>query len=307
MGFGCNVPAIMATRTLESHRDRVLTIMLIPYMSCSARLSVYVLFASAFFAGSAGNVIFVLYLLGVLIAVASGWLLRKTLFSDQRTPFIFEFPPYRKPAFRVGLSHMWERGKVYLQKMGGVILAASVVLWFLSAYPKADEYSQDFDNKIAVLSQSTDPASVEAVAHLQTQKASEDVAHSFVGRIGHGLEPVLKPLGFNWQMGVSLVTGFVAKEVVVSSMGVLYQIGDDVDEDSPSLVTALRDPSNRVTPLIAFTFLTFVLLYTPCVSVLIAMRREIGARWMALGIVAQLGLAWIVAFIIYRLGLFLNM
>lgn len=307
MGFGCNVPAIMATRTLESHRDRVLTILLIPYMSCSARLSVYVLFASAFFAGSAGNVIFVLYLLGVVVAVAAGWLLRKTLFSGRQTPFIFEFPPYRKPTLRIGLSHMWERGRVYLQKMGGVILLASVALWFLGAYPKADQYSQNFDGQISRLQQSSDPAAGQEVARLQSQKDSEDIAHSLVGRIGHAIEPVVQPLGFNWQMGVALVTGFVAKEVVVSSMGVLYQIGDDVDENSSSLVAALRDPANGVTPLAAFSFLVFVLLYTPCVSVLIAMRREIGARWMVFGVFGQLVLAWIISFAIYRIGLLLGL
>jgi ferrous iron transport protein B len=303
MGFGCNVPAIMATRTLESQRDRILTILLIPFMSCSARLSVYVLFASAFFAGNAGNVIFALYLLGVLIAVAVGWLLRKTLFTDHDIPFIIEFPPYRRPTFRVGLSHMWERGKVYLHKMGGVILIASVALWFLGAFPKVNHYSQDYDNQIASLQRSTDPAAADRIAHLQAAKASEDVAYSFVGRIGHAVAPVLQPLGFNWQMGVSLVTGFIAKEVVVSSMGVLYQIGDEVDETTTSLVKALRNPTGGVTPLIAFAFLTFVLLYTPCVSVLITVRREIGSRWMAFGVTAQLALAWGVTFAIYRIGL----
>lgn len=303
MGFGCNVPAIMAARTLESQRDRILTILLIPFMSCSARLSVYVLFAGAFFAGNAGNVIFALYLLGVLVAVVVGWLLRKTLFTDHDIPFIIEFPPYRRPTFRVGLLHMWERGKVYLQKMGGIILIASVVLWFLGAFPRVDNYSQDYDSQITALHQSSDPSAAERISHLQAEKASEDVTYSFVGRIGHAMAPVLQPLGFNWQMGVSLVTGFVAKEVVVSSMGVLYQIGDEVDETSTSLIKALRNPAGGVTPLIAFAFLTFVLLYTPCVSVLIVVRREIGARWMAFGVIVQLALAWMVAFAIYRLGI----
>jgi ferrous iron transport protein B len=307
MGFGCNVPAIMATRTLESQRDRILTILLIPFMSCSARLSVYVLFASAFFAGNAGNVIFVLYLLGVLVAVAVGWLLRKTLFTDHDIPFIIEFPPYRRPTFRVGLSHMWERGKVYLHKMGGVILIASVILWFLGAFPRVEQYSQDYDGQITPLRQSTDPTAADKIAHLQAARASEDVAHSFVGRIGHAVEPLLQPLGFNWQMGVSLVTGFFAKEVVVSSMGVLYQIGEEVDETSTSLVKALRNPAGGITPLIAFAYLAFVLLYTPCVSVLIAMRREIDTRWMAFGVTAQLVLAWGVAFAIYRLGLLMGL
>ncbi len=302
MGFGCNVPAIMATRTLESPRDRILTVLLIPFMSCSARLSVYVLFAGAFFAGGAGNVIFVLYFFGVLVAVAAGWLLRKTLFTGRDVPFIIEFPPYRRPTLRVGLSHMWERGRIYLSKIGRVILIASVVLWFLAAFPKPDNYSHEYDRQIASLQQSADPAAKDETVRLRTEKASEDIAYSFVGRLGQLVEPVLEPLGFNWQMGVSLVTGVVAKEVVVSSMGVLYQIGGDADETSTSLIKAIRNPAGGVTPLIAFTFLTFVLLYSPCVSVLAAMRNEIGSRWMKFGMVSQLLLAWGMAFIIYRLG-----
>ncbi|MCX6831987.1 MAG: hypothetical protein NT028_07615 [candidate division Zixibacteria bacterium] len=173
----------------------------------------------------------------------------------------------------------------------------------MGAFPRVDQYSQDYDSQVTSLRQSTDPSAADRMAHLRAEKASEDVAYSLVGRIGHAVAPVLQPLGFNWQMGVSLVTGFVAKEVVVSSMGVLYQIGDEVDETSTSLVKALRNPAGGVTPLIAFAFLTFVLLYTPCVSVLIAVRREIGARWMAFGVTAQLVLAWGVTFAIYRWGL----
>ncbi len=302
MGFGCNVPAIMATRTLESRRDRILTILLIPFMSCSARLAVYVLFASAFFARSAGNVIFLLYLMGVGIAVSVGWILRKTLFAGKSVPFIIEFPPYRRPSLKTGALHMWERGKVYLHKMGGVILLASVILWVLGAFPKASHYSQDYDAQIANLQQSTDSGARESVARLQAEKSAEDMSYSLVGRIGHAVAPVLQPMGLNWQMGVALVTGFFAKEVVVSSMGVLYKVGDQSDPSSAGLVKALQNPANGITPLAAFAFLVFVLLYTPCVSVLITVRREIGARWMVYGVLAQLVLAWMMAFSVYQIG-----
>jgi ferrous iron transport protein B len=303
MGFGCNVPAIMATRTLESQRDRILTILLIPFMSCSARLSVYVLFAGAFFAANAGNVIFALYLMGVLIAVLAGWLLRKTLFRGQDVPFIIEFPPYRRPTMKAGVLHMWQRARVYLRKMGGVILFASIVLWFLGAFPKVGHYSQDFDGRLVELRQSGDPAAAAMIDRLQAERASEDINFSLVGRLGHAVAPVLQPLGFNWQMGVTLITGFVAKEVVVSTMGVLYHIGSQADEHSGSLVKALQSPAESITPLVAFAFLTFVLLYTPCVSVLIAVRREIGLRWVTFGVLGQMVLAWIVAFSIYRVGI----
>ncbi len=302
MGFGCNVPAIMATRTLESHRDRVLSVLLIPFMSCSARLSVYVLFCGAFFAGSAGNVIFSLYLLGIGVAVILGRLLKNSLFKEDKSPFFMEFPPYRRPTFKTGLLMMWERAKIYLRKIGGVILVASIIIWFLGAFPQLDQYSQDYAGQIAQLETLNSPEATEQAARLQAQRQSEEIKNSYIGRLGNLIHPIIEPLGFNWQMGIGLITGFVAKEVVVSTLGVLYQLGGDVDENSTSLMNVLSDPINGITPLAAYAFLVFVLLYTPCISVMAAMRREIGARWMWLGMAAQLAIPWIAAFAIYRIG-----
>lgn len=307
MGFGCSVPAIMATRTMQSHRDRVLTILLIPFMSCSARLTVYVLLGSAFFAGNVGNVIFALYLLGIGVAVLVGLFLKNRLFKEQTIPFLIEFPPYRRPTFRVGLSHVWGRVKVYLRKISGVILLASVALWLGSVFPRVTHYSENFDGQIARLQNAADSTSIQTITQLQTRKATEDVSNSLIGRLGHAVEPVLKPMGFNWRMSVSLISGFVAKEVVVSSMGVLYQSGGQADEQHISLITALRRPASGITPLIALAFMVFVLLYTPCISAITAVRAEIGTRWMLFGIGTQLFIAWGAAFLTYRVGLMLGL
>ncbi len=307
MGFGCNVPAIMATRTLESHKDRILAVLLIPFMSCSARLSVYVLFCGAFFAGNAGNVIFSLYLLGIAVAVILGRALKSTLFREDTAPFFMEFPPYRRPTFKSGLLMMWERAKIYLGKIGGVILAASIVIWFLGAFPRIDSYSQDFESQISELRQLATPEADEQIVHLQSQMQSEEIQHSYIGRLGNLIQPIIQPLGFNWQMGIALITGFVAKEVVVSTLGVLYQLGDDVDENSTSLMSIISDTAGGVTPLVAYAFLVFVLLYTPCLTVMAAMKREIGAKWMWFGMTLQLVIPWIAAFAIYRTGVFLGL
>ncbi len=302
MGFGCNVPAIMATRTLESSRQRILTVILIPFMSCAARLPVFILFAAAFFAGNAGNIIFLMYIIGVIIAILIGRILRLVLFKGEEVAFVMELPPYRLPTARAALIHMWERGQVYLKKMGGVILVASVILWFLGAFPKVDEYSQAFQTQIAELEVGTIPGGEERIAQLEAQMALEDVQHSFIGRLGDWIEPVGQPLGFTWQMDISLISGFIAKEVVVSSMGVIYQLGDEVTEESSSLIAALHDPINGITPLTAFGFMLFVLLYTPCITVVVAIRREIGVRWMWVSLALQLTVAWIAAFLVYQMG-----
>ncbi len=307
MGFGCNVPAIMATRTLETHRDRVLAVMLIPFMSCSARLSVYVLFCGAFFAGNAGNVIFSLYLLGIAVAVVLGRLLKSSLFKTETAPFFMEFPPYRRPTFKTGLLMMWERARIYLRKIGGVILIASIIIWFLGAFPHLDNYSQDYVAQITQFENLGTPEAGNQITQLQAQMRTEEIRHSYIGRLGNLIQPVIEPLGFNWQMGIALITGFVAKEVVVSTLGVLYQLGDDVDETSTSLMTALQDPTTGVIPIAAFAFLVFVLLYTPCVSVMAAMKREIGLKWLWLGTFIQLAVPWLMAFAVYRIGLLLGL
>jgi ferrous iron transport protein B len=307
MGFGCAVPAIMSTRTLESQRDRILTTLLTPFMSCSARLPVYILFAGAFFGIHAGNVIFSIYLLGIATAVVLGKVFKKTILSGEDIPFVMELPPYRWPTVRSVLIHMWERTQIYLKKMGGVILIASIILWALGYFPRKETFDVDYDAMIIQAEQSALPDKDETIASLKAERASEILGYSYIGRLGYAIEPFVTPIGFNWQMGVSLITGFVAKEVVVSSMGVLYQLGADIDEKSNSLIAALQDPEKGITPLVAYTFMVFVLLYTPCIVSILAIRREIGMRWMWFAVVFQLILAWLAAFVIYQGGRLLGL
>ncbi|MFU8770484.1 MAG: ferrous iron transport protein B, partial [Desulfotignum sp.] len=241
MGFGCNVPAIMAARTLEHQKDRVLTILMTPFMSCSARLPVYIVLAGSFFAHRAGTVIFALYAAGIVIAILSGRLLRTLFFRGEDAPFIMELPPYRLPMLKSLLIHMWDRSKMFLRKMGGVILAGSIIIWALSSFPRDISYSQDYDALHAGVQarfthqmETADPDQATALEEqlaaelkrIHTEKEQERVSKSYIGRMGRILEPLFAPIGIGWQGGVALVTGFVAKEVVVSTMGVLYGVGE---------------------------------------------------------------------------------
>jgi ferrous iron transport protein B len=316
MGFGCSVPAIMATRTLESDRDRKMTILLIPLMSCSARLPVYVLFAGAFFGARAGNVILAMYLLGIVAAIVIAQILRATLFRQEVAPFVMELPPYRVPTVKSILMHMWERAFVYLRKIGGVILIGSVIIWLLGYFPKPDEYSQDYNSQINILKSSLETGQLPAaeidrinseISSLNASMVKEEIEYSTIGKLGNAVEPIVQPLGFNWQLGVSLLTGFVAKEIVVSTMGVLFQIGEEVDEESQGLKDALKQPSYSITPLAAFGFMVFVLLYTPCLGTVMAVKREAGLKFMFVSIIYQLLLAWLAAFLLYQGGKFLGL
>jgi len=302
MGFGCSVPAIMATRTLESRRDRILTILLVPLMSCSARLPVYLLIAGTFFAERAGSIVFAMYLIGVAVAMAVGRLLAATIFRSAAAPFVMELPPYRLPTAKGLLVHMWERSKVYLQKMGGVILIASIVLWFLGAFPRGMEMSRDYESEIAALRAVGTEEALDRASELASELEAERIENSFIGRAGKAVAPVMRPLGFTWEMGVGLITGFVAKEVVVSTLGVLYHVGGEDAEETQSLSEALRSPENGITPLAAFGFMIFVLLYTPCIVTVAAVRREAGTRWMWFSVGYQLALAWLASFAVYRIG-----
>jgi ferrous iron transport protein B len=299
MGFGCSVPAIMATRTLETRRDRVLTTLLVPLMSCSARLPVYVLIAGTFFAERAGTVVFVVYITGIVAAMLVGRLFSRTLFRSAPAPFVMELPPYRMPTARGLLIHMWERARIYLQKMGGVILLASIILWFTGAFPRDAGTIAGYERDISDLRETGTVEALAGARALELEMAAEVTENSVIGRTGRVLYPVVRPLGFSWEMGVSLVTGFVAKEVVVSTMGVLYHADA---EARTSLPDALRDPASGLTPLAAFGFMLFVLLYTPCIITVIAIKREVGTRWMWFSIGYQLVLAWLVSFGVYQIG-----
>lgn len=258
VGFGCSVPGIMSTRTLESEKDRKLTALLVPLMSCNAKLPVYVLLASVFFPGNQTLIIFSLYLLGIAMAFIVGWIFDKTIFKKDEEPFIIELPEYKMPEMRDLLIHTWRKGESFLKKMGTVIFAASVIIWFLSSF---------------------------------NFSGFADINDSFLSYLGKAINPIFIPLGFGtWQNSVSLLTGIVAKEVVVGSMGVLY--GGDLKSILPGFFN----------PLSAYAFLVFVLLYTPCISTVAAVKKEYGGKMMALSIVYQILLAWVVAFIVYSLG-----
>jgi ferrous iron transport protein B len=311
MGFGCNAPAIMATRTLESERDRILSILINPLMSCSARLPVYVLITGAFFLPEqAGTVIFSIYLLGLVLAIAMGRLFSRTVLPGKAAPFVMELPPYRLPTARGLLVHTWDRGKIFLRKMGGVILVGSVVIWALSTFPRDTTFSRDYDARITGLQEEVEvrEGSGEATAELELEIAdleaareSERIEASYIGRIGKAMEPVFRPLDFDWRNAVALLTGFVAKEIVVSTLGVLYQVGTEEDEKSEGLIQALRKSS--MTPLVAYAFMAFVLIYTPCLGTVAVIRRETNSwKWTAFSVGYAVVLAWLVAFAIVRVG-----
>jgi ferrous iron transport protein B len=312
IGVGCNVPAIMAARTLESEKDRVLTILIAPLVTCSARLPVYILFAGAFFPESAGNIIFILYLASFLFAFGIGFLFRKTFFRGEEYPFVMELPPYRIPTLKSSLIHMWEKAKHYLQKMGGVVLAFSVIIWFLGSYP---EHEPEPAGKAHIetvkqqLEEADNPERIESLEEELTRSKrrmhKREMEGTYIGQAGRFIEPVLQPLGFDWRMGVSLITGFVAKEVVVSTLGVLYTAGGEASAESRALQSALR---SAYSPLTALAFLFFVMLYTPCIVALVTLIREIRSwRWSVFSVVYQIGLAWFVAFLIYQGGSLLGL
>ena len=316
MGFGCNAPAIMATRTLESEKDRILTILINPLMSCSARLPVYILLAGTFFGARAGNVIFSIYALGIVLAILVGRLFRSTVLTGKVAPFVMELPPYRAPMFKGLVIHMWDRSKIFLKKIGGVILIGSVVVWFLSAFPQEVQFSRDYETESASLSAQYQARiaeaqgssreelvreSKEALSALETQKAKEKVEKSYIGRLGKLLAPVFSPVGMDWRGSVAVLTGFVAKEIVVSTMGVLYAVGPDEDEKGEALKSALK--KSGMTPLSAYAMMAFVLIYIPCLATVAVIRRETNSwKWTFFSITYSTCLAWLVAFIIYQGG-----
>lgn len=318
MGFGCNVPAVMASRTLESHKDRILTILVTPYMSCSAKLPVYIVLAGAFFGARAGSVIFAVYVAGIVFSIATGRLFRSTLLKGEDAPFVMELPPYRAPMPRNLLIHMWDRSKIFIRKMGGIILVGSVVVWFLTAFPLDVEYSRDYEmekGRIEAEFEAREAAAdPDAMRSLEREKASalgaldqarqvERMEKSYIGRIGKTLAPVFEPIGIDWRGGVALLTGFVAKEIVVSTMGVLYAVDDE--EESGALERILAE--SGMSALSALSMMIFVLLYLPCLATVSAVRRETGSvRWMLFSIVYSTSVAWLASFIVFQGGTLLG-
>ena len=385
MGFGCNVPGIMATRTLESRRDRIVTALIIPYMSCAARLPIYIVFGGAFFAGAvwgislSGLVTFFLYLLGVAVALIMGRIISFLFFRSDSDPFVMELPPYRIPALKTLVYHMWDRSFVFIRRMGTVILFGSIAIWVLSNVPGATQKDKEQADRMVKQAFGTyaaavvkpfktykidlaDPFSTPRFEHMYRQihdiedayardmaattaparrteidslkkgevlklrsideyayrmvrlydkalkQRHRDVAaaekflaekrleHSVLGHIGHFLAPTLAPLGFTWKEAIALLSGLVAKEIVVSTYGIMYQIGSDVTEDDPSLVEAIQTSGmDRAT---AFGFMVFVLLYMPCLGTLAALRRETNSlRWPLFSVVSSSVVAWVISFL----------
>jgi ferrous iron transport protein B len=314
MGFGCNVPAIMATRTLDNRKDRILTMIITPFMSCSARLPVYVLLISAIFPENQGLVLFSIYIIGIFLAIVTALIMKKIAFAKKEVPFVMELPPYRIPTLRNTTIHMWHKGQQYLRKMGTVILFASILIWALGYFPRNVEYSQDYDAQIAAVEANTqlsNDTKAEQIQFYEVEKESERQEQSYIGRMGHAIEPIISPLGYDWKMGVSIITGLAAKEIVVSTMGILYQADMKADENSQTLQTKIKEQKHRTgvlngqevfTPLVSFGFMIFILIYFPCVAVIAAIKKEANWGWALFTMVYTTGIAWIMAFLVYQIG-----
>jgi ferrous iron transport protein B len=327
MGFGCNVPAIMASRTIPNKSNRIITILINPFMSCSARLPVYVLIISACFPQYAGGVLFLIYLFGILAAFVVALMLKKTLFKAEESPFVMELPPYRMPTIKTTVRHMWRKAVQYLKKIGGVILIASIIIWALGYFPRNPQYSKDYNVlvshteqyydsiidvaetehlKQAIVLEKTD--FIKAIYNLQKAEHQEK---SYIGRLGQFILPVIEPLGFDWKMGIGLIAGLPAKEIIVSTLGLLYQTGDD---ETATLINKIKTETfesgikkgQRVfTAPVALAFMLFILLYTPCIGTLAAIGKETGGmKWAVFTAVYSFVLAWVVAFLTYNIGMF---
>ncbi|MBN1116974.1 MAG: ferrous iron transport protein B [Bacteroidales bacterium] len=324
MGFGCNVPAIMSTRTIEDRNNRLLTILINPFMSCSARLPVYLLIIGAVFPDKRGTVLFGVYLTGIFLAIIMALFFKKTLLKGEDTPFVMELPPYRMPTLRSTTKHMWTKGSQYLKKMGGVILIASVILWALGYFPRNIQNSPELINQQQsieheILTAKAERTSVDSV-QLQNLNSelievnrnieAERLEKSYIGRLGKAIEPVIRPLGFDWKLGISLLTGIAAKEVVVSTLGVLYQADDsDLDSSLPHRIkndvhlTGKNKGKPVMNSVVGLSFIIFTLIYFPCVAVIAAVKRETGSvKWAVFVMVYTTGLAWILSFLVYNLG-----
>ncbi|GAB1483515.1 ferrous iron transport protein B [Treponema sp.] len=302
LGFGCSVPAIMAARTLKSPRDRIVTIMVIPFMSCGAKLPVYVLLAAAFFPDNAANMVMLIYGIGVGLALLSAKVLRHTVLHGDPTPFVMELPPYRAPTLSGLIWHVWEKTWQYVKKAGTVILAASILIWAVMSFP---QYKMTGEESVALRAEYTSAHPRADEAELQdwllATEQEKALSQSFAGRIGHFIEPVFKPLGFDWKIGVATITGFAAKEVVVSTLGILNRAGEEADEENASLRDTLRsDPAWN--PLVAFVLMLFTLIIPPCFATLAAIRAELGWSWLAFSFIFMLSLGWLIGFAVFQLG-----
>ena len=312
IGFGCTVPAYMASRIIDDKTDRLVTMHVTTFMSCGARLPVYILVCGAFWPAHAGNVVFSIYVLGVLVAVGMVKLLRRTRFRGMSAPFIMELPPYRVPTLRSLVIHMWERSWMYLRKAGTIILGISIIIWFLMTFPVKHEFGQDYVSMIQAArtahQQGTILTSVmeTETARYEAAMGAERIEYSFAGRSGKFIEPILKPLGFDWRLGIALISGIAAKEVVVSTMGTIYGVVESGGQSGSLRRTIASDP--KYTKLTAYAFLVFVLLYMPCMASMAVFLRETGSvKELLFQFGYTLGLAWTVALVVYQGGRLLGL
>ncbi len=329
MGFGCNVPAIMATRTLANRNDRMLTMLINPFISCSARLPIYVLFISAFFVEYQGTMLFMIYATGILVAIGMALLFKRTLFRAEEAPFVMELPPYRIPTMKAIVVHMWSRAVHYLKKISGIILVASVIIWALGYFPAGIDYTATIEEKRAAIIDSyaertaTIPGDDDAPELLQEEKQRalrnmetsmhlERQEKSYIGRLGKSLQPLMAPLGFDWKMTISILSGVAAKEIVVSTIAVLYQVDETVQAHSKTLVEKIQSQPHTTgplkgepvfNPLVAISFMLFTLLYFPCIGVIATISRESGHwKWGVFTVIYTTVTAWVVAFMVYQTG-----
>lgn len=329
MGFGCTVPSIMTSRTIEDRKSRLITMLINPLISCSARLPIYILIVGTFFPKNATLMLMLIYGLGVVLAILMARLFRKYLFKGEDSPFVMELPPYRMPTMKSTLIHMWEKGRAYLSKMGGIILIASIIIWFLGYFPRTAPDAEKYEQQRQEVTEQyesikTQYAGIRAdslatayqteIDHISGLEEINRQRNSYIGRVGVFFEPVFKPIGFTWKINIALLSGVAAKELVVSTLGVLYaeeQIEDPTDESQMGSLSAKLKEKNPLTgkpdftPLVAFCFMVFVLIYFPCIATISAIINESGSfKWGMFTVAYTTILAWVVSFIIYQIGNF---
>ncbi len=308
MGFGCNVPAILSTRMLENRNDRILTMLINPFMSCSARLPVYILIIGAFFPKYPALMLMGIYVFGIILAVVTAIIFKKTLFKKEDAPFVMELPPYRLPTLRVVVRNMWNKSYEYLRKVGGTILIAVIIIWSLGYFPRNNNLDTLKEQEIATaISQKHDlDRQSEIIDSISNEYKAKHFEQSFLRSIGTAIEPILRPAGIDWQLGISIVTGIAAKEVIISTLSVIYHVNDD-NENSTSLkeilISKSKSEESDLTPLSALSFLVFVLIYFPCVGVVVAVKKETnGWKWPLFLIGYTTLLAWVMSVIVFQIG-----
>ena len=331
VGFGCSVPAIMASRSLKNPKDRIITILVTPFMNCGAKLPVHILLAGTFFTAYAGNMVLLIYVIGVALALTSSLLFRKTILRGDSTPFVMELPPYRMPTVKGITSHIIEKTMLYLKKAGVVLLPASILIWVIISFPELpldndkyqkieSDYRIELENKAGIKITTTGSGSniniaeknetgksikAQAGKYIESVKKEDELAYSAAGRFGRFIEPAIKPLGFDWKIGVATVTGFAAKESVVSTLGILYKTGVDQGEKKETLKNALKN-DKVFNPLVAFVLMLFTLILAPCFAAQAALKSEIGWGWLGFYILYSISLSWTLCFAVYQTGKFLG-